>query len=119
MGRPGSGFQGFCAHVWHGLTPPRMGFVSKSTLFWRLALGSRSIRRRLAFQLKHQHLRDMDLSFPIPGGVSCPLFATETQSSFDEIFNDQEYAAIFDQIPMPSTWLDLGAFSGFFSMWVL
>lgn len=87
-------------------------------LFWRLALYSPNVRRRLAFHLKCHHPEDLDVRIPIGHGLSCPLFDEELAASFREIFLQQEYGGLLGAIPMPRRWIDLGCYAGFFSLWL-
>ena len=62
---------------------------------------------------------ELDLRVPLGNDVCVPWFDQEVGSSFTEIFLDQEYSGLFRFMKPPVRWVDLGAFAGFFSAWVL
>jgi hypothetical protein len=77
------------------------------------------LRARVAFQVKYRCLHELDLRIPLGYGISVPWFDQEIGSSFTEIFLEQEYARLFEFVKAPTRWIDLGAFAGFFSIWLL
>jgi FkbM family methyltransferase len=85
---------------------------------WDVLLGSRSLRRRLAYHLLYRYPADLDARVPIGEGLSSPLFDPEFGASFAEIFLHREYAPMLDTIGLPRRWVDLGCYAGFFSLWL-
>jgi FkbM family methyltransferase len=90
-----------------------------SDFFWANIFNIPVLRRRLAFQVKQRCLSALDLSLPLGHDVSLPWFGQEVGSSFAEVFLEQEYADLFRFMSPPARWVDLGAFAGFFSAWIL
>jgi FkbM family methyltransferase len=90
-----------------------------SDFFWRNIFKISTIRNRLAFQIKYRCLSELDLRIPLGYDVCVPWFDQEIGSSFAEIFLEQEYSGMFQHMKPPARWIDLGAFAGFFSAWVL
>jgi FkbM family methyltransferase len=90
-----------------------------SDFFWRKVFANRALRARVAFQVKYRCLHELDLRIPLGYGISVPWFDQEIGSSFTEIFLEQEYSRLFEFIEAPTRWIDLGAFAGFFSIWLL
>lgn len=85
---------------------------------WSTLLGSRSLRRRLAYHLLYRYPADLDARVPLGEGLHSPLFDQEFGSSFAEIFLHHEYAPMLDAIGTPRRWVDLGCYAGFFSLWL-
>jgi FkbM family methyltransferase len=85
---------------------------------WSILLSSRSLRRRLAYHLLYRYPADLDARVPLGENLSSPLFDAELGASFEEIFLYREYAPMFDAIPPPRRWIDLGCYAGFFSLWL-
>jgi FkbM family methyltransferase len=90
-----------------------------SDFLWANAFKIPAIRHRLAFQVKYRCLSELDLSVPLGHEVNLPWFDQEVGSSFAEVFLEQEYAALLRFMPPPARWVDLGAYAGFFSAWIL
>jgi FkbM family methyltransferase len=90
-----------------------------SDFFWRNIFKISPIRNRLAFQVKYRCLGELDLRIPLGYHVCVPWFDQEIGSSFAEIFLEQEYSGMFQFMKPPARWIDLGAFAGFFSAWLL
>jgi FkbM family methyltransferase len=96
------------------------GMIHKlSDFFWTNVFDVPALRRRLAFQVKYRCVQELDLSIALGHEVSLPWFDQEVGSSFAEIFLEQEYAGLFRFMEPPARWVDLGAFAGFFSAWIL
>jgi FkbM family methyltransferase len=74
------------------------------------------LRRKLAFELRCRHFDDLDVAVPIGEGLRCPILHPEYWHSFEEVFFSEEYQPLFDQIPSPTRWIDLGCHAGFFSL---
>ncbi|HWB58211.1 MAG TPA: hypothetical protein VG733_01915 [Chthoniobacteraceae bacterium] len=83
-----------------------------------LALGARFIRERAAHHFLIDYYPDLQLSIPLGDGFHCPLLTRDAVHSFSEIFVAGEYAAVFDEIPLPRRWIDLGSHAGYFSLWL-
>src|SRR6202022_3150164 len=90
-----------------------------SDFLWANLLKFSPVRRHLAFQMRHRCMGELDLRVPLGNDVCVPWFDQEVGSSFTEIFLDQEYSGLFRFMKPPVRWVDLGAFAGFFSAWVL
>jgi len=88
------------------------------SIIWRALLYSSALRRKLAFQLKHYHAKDLDIRIPLGEGIYCPSFDEEISASFSEIFLQQEYLPLLKIMPLPRRWIDLGSYAGFFSLWM-
>jgi FkbM family methyltransferase len=85
---------------------------------WSTLLSSRSLRRRLAYQLLYRYPADLDARVPLGENLFTPLFDAEIGASFAEVFLHGEYASLLDDIPLPRRWIDLGSYAGFFSLWL-
>jgi FkbM family methyltransferase len=90
-----------------------------SDLFWHTVFKTSALRTRIVFQVKHRCFSELDLRIPLGYGLCVPWFDEEIGSSFAEIFLDEEYSAMFQYLKPPARWIDLGAFAGFFSIWLL
>jgi FkbM family methyltransferase len=90
-----------------------------SDFFWANVFNIPALRRRLAFQVKYRCVHELGLTIALGHDVSLPWFDQEVGSSFAEIFLEQEYADLFRFMAPPTRWVDLGAFAGFFSAWIL
>jgi FkbM family methyltransferase len=74
------------------------------------------LRRKLAFELRCRHFADLEVAAPIGEGLRCPILHPEYWHSFEEIFFTNEYQPLFEHIPIPARWIDLGCHAGFFSL---
>lgn len=74
------------------------------------------VRRRVAFHLKQEHFIELGFRVPIGGGLNAPIHAHENLYSFGEIFGAHEYGGLWQHIPVPRRWLDLGAHAGYFTL---
>jgi FkbM family methyltransferase len=90
-----------------------------SDFFWANIFKISSLRRRLAFQVKYRCLTELDLSVSLGHGVCVPWWDEEIGASFAEIFMEQEYSGMFRFMKPPSRWIDVGAFAGLFSIWLV
>lgn len=90
-----------------------------SESFWANVFNIPPLRRRLAFQVKHRCLNELNLTVPIGHQVYLPWFDEEVGSSFAEVFLEQEYAGLLRFTPPPVRWVDLGAYAGYFSAWIV
>jgi FkbM family methyltransferase len=90
-----------------------------SNLFWANVFKIPAFRHRISFQVGHHCLSELNLSIPLGHEVCLPWFDQEVGSSFAEVFLEQEYAALFRFMRPPTRWVDLGAYAGFFSAWIL
>ncbi len=77
------------------------------------------IRRRILFALRQWHYKEMGVLIPVGQGLSCPIVKRDYWHSFEEIFFTDEYRPVFDTIPLPGRWLDIGCHAGFFSLFVV
>lgn len=76
------------------------------------------LRQKLAFELRHFHFHAVHVEVPIGQGLKCPILHPDYWHSFQEILIGHEYTPIFDHIPAPTRWLDVGCHAGFFSLWM-
>ncbi|WP_218081034.1 FkbM family methyltransferase [Anthocerotibacter panamensis] len=90
--------------------------VAKSPL--NALLNQPEIRRRMIFDLKHRYHADLDVTVPLGAGFTCPVYFPEAWYSFTEIFLGDEYTPVFQRVPLPQRWLDLGCHAGYFSLLV-
>jgi FkbM family methyltransferase len=90
-----------------------------SDLVWQTVFKTSALRDRIVFQVKHRCSSELGLHIPLGHGLCVPWFDEEVGSSFAEIFLDEEYSAMFQYLKPPARWIDLGAFAGFFSIWLL
>ena len=90
-----------------------------SEFFWEAIFKISPLRRRLAFQVKYRCLAELDLRVSLGHDVWVPWADEEIASSFAEIFLEQEYSSLFHFIKPPARWIDLGAFAGIFSIWLV
>src|SRR5207245_2749382 len=56
---------------------------------------------------------------PLGHGLVCPIDRWETWSTFGAIFFENEYARAFSFLPPPDRWVDIGCYSGFFSLYLV
>lgn len=77
-----------------------------------------SIRDKIIFHLKQKYYPHLDIVVPFGEGLSCPVVSPEAWYSFQEIFLQEEYRPVFDKIPLPKRWIDVGCHTGYFSFWV-
>jgi FkbM family methyltransferase len=77
-----------------------------------------SIRDKIIFHLKQKYYPHLDIVVPFGEGFSCPVVSPEAWYSFQEIFLQEEYKAVFEKIPLPARWIDVGCHVGYFSFWV-
>jgi FkbM family methyltransferase len=75
-----------------------------------------ALRRKLAFELRCRHFEDLEIAVPIGEGLRCPILHPEYWHSFEEIFFTNEYSPLFEMLPPPERWIDLGCHAGFFSL---
>jgi FkbM family methyltransferase len=87
--------------------------------FWANLFKIPAFRHRISFQVGYRCLSELNLSLPLGHGVYLPWFDQEVGSSFLEVFLEQEYAGLFRFMAPPTRWVDLGAYAGFFSAWIL
>ena len=81
----------------------------------RALLLPRPLRRRIGYECRERHSADLGVVLPLSPNVSCPIPYSEAWSSFHEIFVQQEYAEVFQRMPLPARWLDFGCHAGFFT----
>lgn len=84
----------------------------------KLLLVPNFIRRRIIFEILQKYFNDLNLSVPIGEGLKCPIYSSDAWCSFEEIFFSEEYFQIFNEIPLPNRWLDIGCHVGYFSLYV-
>lgn len=85
---------------------------------FQLLLENDDLRRRLVFEIKQNYFDNLDFNIPIGQDLLCTLNSNESVYSFSEIFIQNEYAKAFAQIPLPLKWLDIGAYHGYFSLYL-
>jgi FkbM family methyltransferase len=78
----------------------------------------RFLRRRLAFQIRHEHFEELGIEVPLSHGCVAPAARAEALCSLSEIFIDGEYDPLLGRFPLPGRWLDLGCHAGYFSLWL-
>lgn len=80
------------------------------------------LRRRLIFDLKQRYFSELEIEVPLGFGLKAPIGSQEYWVSFEEIFFEQEYKALLENIVtekyFPQRWLDLGCHAGYFSLWL-
>lgn len=77
-----------------------------------------TFRRKAIFELKSYYYNELEFSLQLGWGLQCPIFHPSGQFSFSEIFFQGEYDQLFQKVPLPDRWLDLGCHYGFFSLYV-
>lgn len=81
-------------------------------------LGNRPVRDRVVHQLRWRHFDGLNIPIRLGGEVQCYPFSDELSSSFEEIFLKAEYAPALKHLSHVRSWIDLGAYGGFFSLWL-
>lgn len=81
-------------------------------------LSVKSVRNRIAYELTARYFSDLNFTVPLGIEVRCPVFTAEAWGSFNEIFIEREYMPAFDVMPIPDRWLDIGCYTGYFSLFV-
>jgi len=76
------------------------------------------LRRRAAFHFVHDYFSDLEISLPLSHDFWCPIPTRDAVHSFSEIFVTNEYGSFLDRIPLPCRWLDLGAHTGYFTLYL-
>lgn len=76
-------------------------------------------RLKLLLKAQQKYYDELDITVPLSFDLKCPIHFAEAWWSFSEIFIQQECAAVFDLVPLPDRWLDIGAHAGFFSLYVI
>jgi FkbM family methyltransferase len=84
----------------------------------RLLGASVNLRQWAARSLEASHFADLGLKVDLGNGLTCPLLARESWSSFTETFVHRALGSLFGAVPVPDTWVDLGCHYGFFSLFV-
>jgi FkbM family methyltransferase len=77
------------------------------------------LRRRLIFELKQKYYPDLHIAMPLEPGLVCPVVTAEYWHSFSEMFLERTYNAAFENMPLPTRWIDLGCHAGYFSLFVI
>jgi FkbM family methyltransferase len=88
----------------------------KSPLVWFLRIPA--IRSRMILEIKQHYYSELEFNVPLSHGYQCPISLFEHWCSFSEIFFGSEYDRVWNQIPFPARWLDLGCHAGYFSLYV-
>jgi FkbM family methyltransferase len=78
----------------------------------------KEIRRRLIFNIKYNYFSELEIRIPISDKLTAPIPFQDSYDSFSEIFFRSEYDEIFEGIPSPNTWIDMGCHMGYFSLWI-
>jgi FkbM family methyltransferase len=78
-----------------------------------------ALRRRVVFEIKQEYFEELEFNVPLSHHFSCPIYSPEAWCSFSEIFFGDEYTPVFESIPLPDRWLDLGCHMGYFSLLVI
>lgn len=84
----------------------------------RALRSSANLRQWTARSFECNHFEDLKLSVDLGHGLNCPILDREAWSSFTEIFVHRPMHRLFEFVPLPDTWVDLGCHFGFFSLWV-
>jgi FkbM family methyltransferase len=79
---------------------------------------NRSFRDKAIFHLKQYYYHELGVVVDLGNGYTCPVADPAALYSFTEIFFENEYASVFEEINLPSKWLDLGCHYGFFTLYV-
>ena len=79
---------------------------------------SQSFRDKAIFHLKQYYYHELGIVVDLGNGYTCPIADPAARYSFAEIFFDNEYSNVFEEINLPSKWLDLGCHYGFFTLYV-
>jgi FkbM family methyltransferase len=91
---------------------------SLANLPLKALLAHPEILRRLVFEIKQNHYADLDIAIPLGFDLACPVTKVDHWYSFAEIFLQRVYDSVFEQIPLPNRWVDLGCHAGYFSLFV-
>jgi FkbM family methyltransferase len=75
-----------------------------------------ALRRRIIFALRQDYFEDLGVVATFEYNLLCPIVRQEYWNSFYGVFISEEYVPVFDQIPVPERWLDIGCHAGFFSL---
>ena len=78
----------------------------------------KSLRRRMAFQLKYRYFNDLEIEIPIGEGLIATLPYIDSSDSFSEIMLQGEYCEFLNKIELPRKWIDIGCHMGYFSLYV-
>ncbi len=82
-------------------------------------LAQPELRRRIIFELTHNHYFELEVAVPLGGKLTCPVTNPDHWYSFSEIFlAGGEYSSVFEKIAPPQRWIDLGCHAGYFSLFV-
>ncbi len=91
--------------------------ASKKVFTWPLDYPA--LRQRIIFDLVQDHYGELDIRVPLGHGLTCPVVSQEAWINLMEIFFEDEYGPVFEQIPLPRRWLDLGCYVGYFSLYLV
>ena len=84
---------------------------------FRKLIGIEAIRKRIIFELRHEYHHEFNTNVSLGHGLTCPIYHWEEWASFTHIFFEEEYARAFHQMPLPTRWLDIGCYAGFFTLY--
>jgi len=90
--------------------------IMKSPLYMMLRWGA--VRKRMIYELKRRYYSEFGVNMPIGRERMCPICYPDAVYSFSEIFVKKEYEKVFDLIPVPDRWIDLGCLFGYFSLYL-
>lgn len=83
-----------------------------------LSLRMPFVRKRAAFHFRQDYFSDLDINIPLGQDFWCPIRTQDSIYSFSEIFVANEYGSFLDRILPPRRWIDLGAHTGYFSLYL-
>jgi FkbM family methyltransferase len=96
-----------------------MNWLSKALKFpLHLALGKKSFRQKLVYELRRKYFADLQFQVPLTADLSCPILQERFAWSFSEIFLNSEYGSFLKETGLPRRWLDIGCHAGFFSVYL-
>jgi FkbM family methyltransferase len=96
-----------------------MNWLNKALKFpLHLALGSKSFRQKLIYELRRNYFADLQFQVPLTADFSCPILQERFAWSFSEIFLNSEYGSFLKETGLPRRWLDIGCHAGFFSVYL-
>jgi FkbM family methyltransferase len=93
-------------------------FSSLSRLAFSRLFDYKPFRDKVIFHLRQYYYPELQFTIDLGFGLSCPIHDFSASYSFTEIFFENEYKPVFELIPLPIRWLDLGCHYGFFSLYV-
>lgn len=98
----------------------KLGKILRKTIKFPLhmLLGWEEIRKRVIYEIKQRYYSELGVNLTIGGEMMCPICFPEAAYSFSEVFVMKEYEKVFNLIPVPDRWIDLGCYCGYFSLYL-